>query len=159
MTKNAPKRGRPSEYSKELIEEICNVISSSSKGIKLLCKENSHWPNKDTIFTWLKNNKEFSDQYARAKKCQVEFLVDEILEIADDASHDQLINSEGKTIFNPQAVNRARLKIDTRKWLACKLVPRVYSNHPDEMLDSNPQILQEAMELRARLDEKNRKDY
>ena len=159
MARNISKRGRPSDYSKELIEEICNNIASSSKGIKLLCKENGHWPNKDTIFTWLKNNKEFSDQYAQAKRCQIEFLVDEVLEIADDASQDQLIDNEGKTIFNPQSVSRARLKIDTRKWLACKLVPRVYSNNPNDEHDSNSKLLQEARELRDRLDVKNRKDY
>lgn len=159
MARNLSKRGRPSEYSKNLAKEICDVISSSSKGTKKLCMENQHWPCQDTLFNWLKVYPEFSEQYARAKKCQVEFLVDEILEIADDTSQDQLVNSEGKTIFNSQAINRARLKIDTRKWLACKLVPRVYSNHPEDQSDSNAKILQEAMELRARLDEKNRKDY
>jgi hypothetical protein len=30
--------------------------------------------------------------------------------------------------FNSQAIQRARLRIDTRKWLACKLVPKVYGS-------------------------------
>ncbi|HHS3075413.1 TPA: hypothetical protein ACT9L7_002345 [Legionella pneumophila] len=41
----------------------------------------------------------FSEQYAQAKICQIELLVDEILEIADDL------------VLNNSAINRARLKL------------------------------------------------
>ena len=127
---NTRSRGRPTKYNKNLGDEICNIIASCPKGIKALCQENTHWPNKDTIFTWLKDNKEFSDQYARAKRTQIECVVDELLEIADDDSKDCLFDAEGKAVFNSQAVQRARLRIDTRKWLACKLVPKVYGIQP-----------------------------
>ncbi len=63
------KQGRTSIYTKDLAQDICDKIASSSKGLKKLCAENAHWPNKDTIFTWLKNNSSFADQYARAKRC------------------------------------------------------------------------------------------
>lgn len=120
------KNGRPPRYTLTLAKEICDAIASSPKGIARLCIENPHWPNKDTIFTWLKDNKDFSDQYVRAKQVQVECVVDELLEIADDDSKDCIIDAEGEVVFNSQAVQRARLRIDTRKWLACKLVPKVY---------------------------------
>ena len=76
----------------ELAEEICNAVSCSSKGIKQLCKEYEHWPSHDTIYRWLAMEKEFSDLYARAKRLQIEVIVDEILEIADDTSNDSVIN-------------------------------------------------------------------
>lgn len=41
-----------------------------------------------------------------------------------------MVNAEGDIVFNSQAVQRAKLKIDTRKWLACKLVPKVYGIQP-----------------------------
>ena len=75
---NQPKKGRPSIYSAELAKEICDTISSSSKGTKTLCKDNPHWPSQATIFTWLKNNEDFSEQYAHSKRSQIELLVDEI---------------------------------------------------------------------------------
>ncbi|MDP1573604.1 MAG: hypothetical protein Q8L78_01530 [Coxiellaceae bacterium] len=124
------KTGRPSIYSAELAREICDKIASNSKGIKRLCAENPHWPNKDTIFSWLKNNSDFSDQYARAKRCQVEALVDDILEIADDASQDNTLNNQGDAVCNNEHIARSRLRIDTRKWMAAKLVPKVYGTHP-----------------------------
>lgn len=159
MTAKISKKGRTTKYTKALANEICNRISSSSKGIKILCEENTHWPNKDTIFTWLKNDPEFSDQYARAKRCQIECLVDQILEISDDTSQDQLVDEQGKIRFNPQSINRARLKIDTRKWLAAKLVPRVYGVKPGEELLVDPRLEQDIRERWAKLDEKNRKEY
>ncbi len=121
-------KGRPSTYTTELAKEICDTISSSSKGTKTLCKENPHWPSQATLFTWLKNNEDFSEQYAQAKRMQIELLVDEILEIADDSSNDCVINEQGTPVFSNTMVTRAKLQIDTRKWLACKLLPRVYGN-------------------------------
>ena len=75
---------------------------------------------------------EFSEQYAKAKRCQVELLVDEILEIADDSSQDNSVNDQGNIAFNAERVARSRLRIDTRKWIACKLIPRVYGAKPDD---------------------------
>jgi hypothetical protein len=142
MNKTKSQRGRPTKYSNELAEEICAAIASSSKGIKILCQENPHWPNKDSIFTWLKDNKEFSDQYAQAKRLQIECVVDELLEIADDDSKDRIIDTEGQIHFNSQAIQRARLKIDTRKWLACKLVPKVYGPQKTDENTASPSLLE-----------------
>jgi hypothetical protein len=122
------KKGRPTEYNPELAKEICTAIASSSKGIGRLCKDNLRWPNKDTIFSWLKIYSDFSDQYARAKRLQIEVLVDEIIEIADDSSQDNLINKQGQIICNNAVINRARLRIDTRKWIASKLAPKIYGD-------------------------------
>jgi hypothetical protein len=159
MAQTLNKRGRPQKYTPELAKEICDVISSTSKGTKKLCAEYLHWPCQDTLFTWLKTHSEFSEQYAKAKKCQIEFFIDEILEISDDASQDQLIDAQGKIVFNPQSVSRARLKIDTRKWLACKLVPRTYGPKPPEELLIDPKIEQDIRERMAEMDARNRKEY
>ncbi len=78
--------------------------------------------------------------------------MDEILEVADDVSQDQLVDSQGKIILNHQAINRARLKIDTRKWLASKLVPKVYGTHPAEE-GVDPKMEQEIRERMRKMDE------
>lgn len=126
MKKINKKMGRPSIYTQELADEICAKIASNGKGIKLLCTENSHWPSKDTIFEWLKNYSDFSDQYVQAKQFQIETFIDDILEIADDASQDLVTNEHGNLVSNNSSIVRARLRIDTRKWLASKLVPKTY---------------------------------
>ncbi|KTD18725.1 Uncharacterised protein [Legionella lansingensis] len=120
------KTGRPTDYTPELAKEICDTIASNSAGVKRLCKENPDWPSHNTIYRWLANFPEFRDQYAQAKKCQIDLLVDEILEIADDSSNDYLVYEQGNVSCNSEWIARSRLRIDTRKWLASKLVPKVY---------------------------------
>ncbi len=159
---NQPKKGRPSTYSAELAKEICDTISSSSKGTKTLCKENPHWPSQATLFTWLKNNEEFSEQYARSKQAQIEFLVDEILEIADDSSKDCMVNEQGVSVFSNTVVTRAKLQIDTRKWLACKLLPKVYGNKLESthaLSDTNQKEMTLLLNNIAALEAQFERDY
>ncbi|HEX4045111.1 MAG TPA: hypothetical protein VHZ76_05540 [Gammaproteobacteria bacterium] len=141
------KNGRPTTYSIEIATEICDTVSSSTKGIKRLCLENDHWPCPDTIFRWLKSNKDFSDQYARAKRLQIEALVDEILEIADDSNNDYMADVKGKMIIDHEHIQRAKLRIDTRKWLASKLVPKIYGNRIQTDLTVDDSDLKRAREL------------
>lgn len=130
MEKN--KVGRPTIYTRELAQEICDAIASDSKGLKTLCKENVHWPHRNNIYKWLRKYPDFRCMYVQSKEDQIETLVDEILEIADDISHDTVtkIDDKGveKEVYNSEWVNRSRLRIDTRKWLASKLVPRLYGD-------------------------------
>jgi hypothetical protein len=154
-------RGRPTTYTCELATEICNTIASTSIGTKKLCAENSHWPAQDTLFTWLKTHPEFSEQYKRAKICQVDLLVDELLDIADDASHDLVIDETGKKTYDSERVARSKLRVETRKWLASRLVPRVYGNKPDPDNDfeSNMTLAEDLRELRTKLAQKYIREY
>ncbi|HEU5366666.1 MAG TPA: hypothetical protein VFU62_14105 [Hanamia sp.] len=120
--------GRPSSYTQELANEICETIQCTSKGIKRLCKEHEHWPSHNTIYRWLSTYSEFNDRYARAKRQQIEVLVDEILSIAEDSSNDYMMNEDGKLVVNHEHIQRSRLRIDTIKWLAAKLCPRIYGD-------------------------------
>lgn len=120
--------GRPSGYSIKLAKEICDKIASSSYGIKKLCKLNENWPSHETIYQWLMKYKEFADLYAQAKRNQVSVFIDEIIDIADDKTQDADVDDNGNLIPNSEFINRSRVRIDTRKWLASKLVPRLYGD-------------------------------
>ena len=123
------KKGRPPfPYSDNLADEICGAIASSSKGLDPLCKDNPHWPSRETIYQWLANNAAFADKYAIAKFRQAEVLVNEIIEISDDSSQDTMTNELGVTVSNNAAIARARLRVDTRKFLISKLIPRLYGD-------------------------------
>jgi hypothetical protein len=129
-------RGRPTDYTEKLADEICNVISVSPKGLPTLCKENPHWPAPTTIFAWRAKYEDFSNKYTKAKHDQIESLVDDMLEISKDDSKDYLTDKEGNTVGNAVRVSRSRLQIETNKWLAMKLLPRVYG---DSLLSKNPE--------------------
>lgn len=137
MTKRKPpelklKQGVPSTYTAEMGKEICDTIAKTSLGLKKLTALNTHWPNQNTIHEWRTIVPGFGDLYAEAKRRQADFLAEEIVDIADNATNDFMETvSEEEGIgyrLNGEHVNRSRLRIDTRKWIAAKLLPKVYGD-------------------------------
>lgn len=151
--KNKPRIGVPLTYTKELGDEICLKVSTSPYGLSRLCKENPHWPCRQTIFEWRIKIPSFGDNYAKAKQEQVEILVDECLEISDDSGFDAHINEQGRAVCDSEAINRARLRIDTRKWLASNLAPKIYGDKKQEQ-DNTEKTLKEAIDTMKELADK-----
>lgn len=125
-------RGQPTKYNDEIAEIICDTIASSNKSLATICTENGI--TLSTVFLWLSKHKEFSDNYARAKELQADFLAEEIIEIADDSSND-VLETEFGSMENKEFVNRSKLRVDARKWVASKLKPKKYGDKLE--LDGN----------------------
>jgi hypothetical protein len=67
---------------------------------------------------WQRQNAKFALQYARSIDAQAEVYADEIIDIADESQHATVRHE----------VDSARLRVDSRKWIACKLKPRKYGD-------------------------------
>lgn len=133
--------GRPTKYTQELADSICEAISTTSKGLRAICAENNI--TTFTILKWLNENAEFSTQYARAKEAQADVLAEEILEIADDTSKDQMTikkNGKNEVVENSEWINRSRLRVDARKWIASKLKPKKYGDKTETTIISEKPI-------------------
>jgi hypothetical protein len=76
-----------------------------------------------------------AERYARAKADSLEAMADEMLGIADEVSGDTYESDDGRVQIAPDVVQRARLRIDTRKWLLSKLAPKKYGDKLD--IDAN----------------------
>lgn len=126
------------EFSRELFDVICERIADG-ESLRSICADND-MPNKATVFRWLAADKALGDQYARARDAQADALFDEILDIADDGRNDWMArngeDSEGYAL-NGEHVQRTRLRIDARKWMAGKLRPKVYGDKLD-LTHANP---------------------
>ena len=87
-------------------------------------------PARSTVIGWLfdGDHEEFMDQYARAREVQAEVLADELADIADDGSNDFTTDKNGKAVVDHEHIQRSRLRIDTRKWVAAKLLPKRYGD-------------------------------
>lgn len=88
-------------------------------------------PGQATVFRWLTGNEPFREQYTQARLTQADALFDEILNIADDGRNDWMaVHGEGAVGWkeNGEALQRSRLRIDARKWMAGKLRPKVYGD-------------------------------
>lgn len=122
------KVGRPSKYKPELGEKICRVVATNTDGLKKICRNNPDFPADTTILEWRLDFPEFRSQYEMAKRAQAELMADEIAEIADDSTRDMIMNDNGNMVQNTEYVQRSRLRIDARKWIACKLLPKIYGD-------------------------------
>lgn len=120
--------GRPEKYTDELALKILDEISTTHHGLKKVCKNNGLAVS--TLLIWLRDNKEFSTLYARAKEAQADLLADEILSIADKEREliETVSNSEGEYQTRKDNIARSRLQVDARKWLAAKLKPKKYGD-------------------------------
>lgn len=129
VKKPSKPNGRPPiELTQELADRICDLVASHTCGLERLCNMYPDIPSKFTINLWRLKNESFSSQYARAKLKQAELLAEECLEISDDSSGDKRINPDGFEGMNSEFVARSRLRVDTRKWLASKLLPKQYGD-------------------------------
>ena len=123
--------GRPSKFSQERADAICEQIVQG-KSVRQICQQQC-MPAERTVYYWLEKDREFCQQYARAREAQADNLFEECLAIADETEGDVVLatGEDGKAIArpNPANVQRARLRVDTRKWAAGKLAPKKYGEH------------------------------
>lgn len=101
--------------------------------MRSVCRDDS-MPCARTLFNWMRIYPEFLQQYARAKEESADALSDEMLEIADDGRNDWMkrnAEDDAGWVANGENVQRSRVRIDTRKWLASKLKPKKYGDKVD----------------------------
>jgi hypothetical protein len=128
--------GRPSTYSPEVVEAICERLALG-ESLRSICADDA-MPAMSSVFKWLTEHPEFSAQYAHAREEQAEALADEIVAIADEECTMVRAEKHGakaddddgnvEVVFDATAVARNRLRIDARKWVASKLKPKKYGD-------------------------------
>jgi hypothetical protein len=118
-------RGRPSLYDETVAALILSRISAG-ESLRSICRS-EELPAESTVRLWALQDREgFSARLARAWELRAEHIADELLEIADDGSGDTWTDEEGIVRTNNDVIQRSRLRVDTRKWLLSKVLPRKY---------------------------------
>ncbi len=136
MTKTAKtkKTGRPSKYTLDLAESICERLSSGESLTSICSAEGM--PKRTTVVGWQGQHDGFSTAYARARVAYADAIFDEAIEIADDSSGDwttKVVRGEEAKVVDHENIQRSRLRVDTRLRVAAKINPAKYG----EKLDVN----------------------
>jgi len=125
--------GVPCTYTEEMGAEICEVISKTPDGLKVLCERYAHWPDDQTIYTWLLKYPAFSSAYTRAKSSQVEVELDKVNTIIRDLkAYEHMDPVTGKISLDNGVINAAKLEIDFIKWKASKLKRKKYGDRIED---------------------------
>lgn len=138
-TSDKPKMGRPTLYSEELANIICENIAtgmSLKRALEAAEAEGHPVPRMAVVFRWMKENTDFSDKYALAQEERSEAFHEELIDIADDGRNDFMEDNyqEGKTpgyALNGENIQRSKLRVETRKWVMSKMKPKKYGEKLD----------------------------
>jgi len=106
---------RPSDYTEEAAASLLQWITEG-KSLRSWCRQASVSPM--AVYQWMARQRDFADRYARAYDNRADTLADEILDIADETAGTESI----------AAVQAAKLRIETRKWIASKLKPQQWGD-------------------------------
>jgi hypothetical protein len=115
-------------YTPDFAILICERIATTPQSLARVCAA-PDMPSVATLFRWLRDHPDFAPLYSQAKQMQAELLIDQALDIADDSSQDILVTTDGRQVPNMAALARCRMRIEHRKWIASKLLPRKYGHH------------------------------
>jgi hypothetical protein len=118
--------GRHTLYTEELSNKICAAIASNPISLRRICEENPDFPDEKTIWSWLSKVPGFLDKYALAKHQQMNCMSDSILD--DIEKIHKYIDDNGNERHDPGFIAHQRLRIDTKKWFASKLMPKLYGD-------------------------------
>lgn len=120
---------RPSLYTPDVATAICERIADG-ESLRSICADEG-LPSLRSVIRWLgqPEHDAFRRQYAQARAAQAERMAEEILSIADEGVNDWMKANDPENpgyALNGEAIARSRLRVDARKWLASKLLPKVY---------------------------------
>lgn len=104
--------GRPSTYTDELADDICELIMAGKTLIGIAALEG--FPSPATICRWLNDKPDFEAKCARARLMQAELMDEMILQVADSVDED-----------NFQA---SKVRLSAYQWRAAKLAPKRFGD-------------------------------
>ena len=111
-------------------EKILNLISEG-KSLNEIQKTKG-LPDSNTIYIWLNKDKEFKDNYTRARADQAMFYAEKI--------EQTISNLKSSSEKSRELTDIARLEIDAYKWIASKLLPKVYGSQQQTNIQINNNI-------------------
>ena len=147
--KGGSPKGANSKYSQEQAIRICTAIAEG-KSLNSLIKTEG-MPDISTVYRWIAEHQSFREMYTKAREDQADTLADEILHISDEEPMQVIRTEDGGTIerLDSAGINRNRLRVDARKWVASKLKPRKYGDRTTLAGDAeNPMRLETVVEIK-----------
>jgi hypothetical protein len=114
-------------YTEAIADEICSRLARGGS-LKSICRSDG-MPDIATVLKWaLDTTHDFSQRYARAREVGYRVLAEELLEISDDSKGDLAQGEDGRKAVDHEHIARARLRVDTRKWMLSKMLPKLYGD-------------------------------
>jgi hypothetical protein len=161
MAKKQPTTETQEQYRQRIVDLVCEATKETDKGMKRICdafrKDDSLFPSRRTIRDWISEDANLAAQYARAKEMQADHIFEQIIDIADDDSEDAIFvegdeesGKSAKMVKNKEFMERSKLRVDTRKWVVAKLLPKKYGDRITQEIEISDSLASAIKKARQR---------
>lgn len=154
--------GRPSLYTPELVDLICDRVGTHGTGIRNICNMYQDMPSPETINQWRYKYNEFSERYLNARIKQSHILFDSSFDDIEDIKNFYYEDPKsGATCVDAGIVAAQRALANHKTFMASKIRPKDYGDKQiiEQTTSENEQLKVELAELRAKLSEQSKADY
>lgn len=129
------------KFTEEIALELLNRLSRGET-LKSITKD-AHMPSYQQVMKWVKSDPDFQNAYLSAQEFRMNVFADEILEIADNSTGDIRLgfDKNGNVIpeVNVEAIQRSKLRIETRKYLMERYAKGTFAAQKDSRSSSTAQ--------------------
>jgi hypothetical protein len=115
-------KARPVAFTEELFIKLLDRLAQGET-LVAICADQT-MPTRQSLFQKLYKDENARELYYAAREMQMEAMAEEILELSDNAENDWSTDDRGRRVANNDVLQRARLKVDTRKFIMAKMAPR-----------------------------------
>jgi hypothetical protein len=120
--KTKPRIVRTEDLLTQIFERVAN-----GESLNKICSEPG-MPARKSFYEWVAQDETVLRRYEFAMTMRADTYAEQTIEISDDSRADKYIDENGREVTNHEVVNRARLRVDARKWYASKLAPKKYGD-------------------------------
>jgi len=123
-TQKSHTRPNARQYDRDAITALVCAQIAEGKSLRSILDDDDKLPSRRTFFEWLEGAPALATQYTRAREAGYQNLADEIVDIADE-NYTTAEDGTRERLSN-EAIARNRLRVETRKWMLAKMLPKIY---------------------------------
>lgn len=108
---------------------LSSIFERIGKGqaLRNILRENE-MPDNTKFYKWIDGDKMLLERYLGARAQRADGIFEDLFDIADDQENDVYEDKDGKEQTNHNVINRARIRIDTRKWILARMDSKKYGD-------------------------------
>jgi len=130
----------------EVMDDICAHLENGLS-LNAACKAVYDAPTPNGILKWKDEHPDtFGSQYASARETGYKLMADKLIEIADEP-----IPTTAMGTTDAGAVAHQRMRLDTRKWMLAKMLPKIYGDRIETVHSGSMEVTQPIDQVRLEL--------
>lgn len=109
--------GRPTDYSIEKADYICDVIATSMECMQDICDRDENFPsNETTVYAWMRKYDDFKQKYLEARELQGILYSNKVMKVIWECPETN------------ESVAKANLILRGSQWHLSKLAPKQFGD-------------------------------